>query len=71
MITHESTRRWGSPSRIVMMTDRPLGASAETLDVPLQPSRKRLALAGNAIYLKCRQRVLEFLHERHDFVEAA
>ncbi|MDZ4367076.1 MAG: ABC transporter ATP-binding protein, partial [Afipia sp.] len=28
-------------------------------------------LAANPIYLKCRQRVLEFLYERHRFVEAA
>ena len=33
--------------------------------------RKRLELATNASYLKCRQRVLEFLYERHRFVEAA
>jgi nitrate/nitrite transport system ATP-binding protein len=30
-----------------------------------------LELAANATYLKCRQRVLEFLYERHRFVEAA
>ncbi len=33
--------------------------------------RKRLELATNATYLKCRQRVLEFLYERQRFVEAA
>jgi len=33
--------------------------------------RKRLELSTNAAYLKCRQRVLEFLYERHRFVEAA
>jgi nitrate/nitrite transport system ATP-binding protein len=33
--------------------------------------RKRLELATNSGYLKCRQRVLEFLYERHRFVEAA
>ena len=32
---------------------------------------RSLALAGDATYLKCRQRVLEFLYERHHFVEAA
>mgnify|MGYP000950073672 CR=1 FL=1 len=41
------------------------------LDVPLARPRKRLELAANPTYLKCRQRVLEFLYERHRFVEAA
>jgi nitrate/nitrite transport system ATP-binding protein len=39
--------------------------------VRLPHPRKRLELATNPIYLKCRQRVLEFLYERHRFVEAA
>jgi nitrate/nitrite transport system ATP-binding protein len=39
--------------------------------VPLARPRRRLELAANATYLKCRQRVLEFLYERHSFVEAA
>ncbi|MGZ3353115.1 MAG: ABC transporter ATP-binding protein, partial [Xanthobacteraceae bacterium] len=43
----------------------------EVLDVPLVRPRKRLELSTNATYLKCRQRVLEFLYERHRFVEAA
>ena len=45
------------------------------MDIARQPvrvtRRKRLELATNATYLKCRQRVLEFLYERHRFVEAA
>ena len=43
----------------------------EVLDVPLARPRKRLSLAADPTYLKCRQRVLEFLYERHRFVEAA
>ena len=43
----------------------------EVLEVPLARPRKRLELATNAAYLKCRQRVLEFLYERQRFVEAA
>ena len=43
----------------------------EVLEVPLARPRKRLELATNPGYLKCRQRVLEFLYERHRFVEAA
>ena len=45
---------------------RDLPASSLTL-----PDRKRLEMASNQTYLKCRQRVLEFLYERHHFVEAA
>lgn|GEM_PF-5964296 len=39
--------------------------------MPLERPRKRLELASNAVYLKCRQRVLEFIYECHRFVEAA
>jgi ABC-type anion transport system duplicated permease subunit len=41
------------------------------VEVPLARLRKRLELATSPGYLKCRQRVLEFLYERHRFVEAA
>ena len=49
----------------------PAARIGEVLDVPLQRPRKRLEMAANQTYLKCRQRVLEFLYERHHFVEAA
>ena len=54
-----------------MMTNGPSARIGEVLDVPLPRPRKRLELATNATYLKCRQRVLEFLYERHRYVEAA
>jgi nitrate/nitrite transport system ATP-binding protein len=57
--------------RIVMMTNGPSAEIGETLDVPLARPRKRIELASNATYLKCRQRVLEFLYERHRYIEAA
>ena len=57
--------------RIVMMTNGPSARIGEVLEVPLARPRKRLELATNPGYLKCRQRVLEFLYERHRFVEAA
>jgi len=41
------------------------------LDVPLARPPGRLELARQPDLLKCRQRVLEFLYERHSFVEAA
>ena len=59
------------PDRIVMMTNGPSARIGEVLEVPLARPRKRLELATNPGYLKCRQRVLEFLYERHRFVEAA
>jgi nitrate/nitrite transport system ATP-binding protein len=71
MITHDVDEAVLLSDRIVMMTNGPAACIGEILDVPLQRPRKRLELAANAAYLKCRQRVLEFLYERHRFVEAA
>jgi nitrate/nitrite transport system ATP-binding protein len=39
--------------------------------VPLERPRKRLDLATDRTYLKCREAVLKFLYERNRFVEAA
>ncbi len=71
MITHDVDEAVLLSDRIVMMTNGPAARIGEILDVPLPRPRKRLDLAGNQTYLKCRQRVLEFLYERHRFVEAA
>jgi len=71
MITHDVDEAVLLSDRIVMMTNGPAAHIGEVLEVPLARPRKRLELASNATYLKCRQRVLEFLYERHRFVEAA
>jgi nitrate/nitrite transport system ATP-binding protein len=71
MITHDVDEAVLLSDRIVMMTNGPSARIGEVLEVPLARPRKRLELAANQIYLKCRQRVLEFLYERHRFVEAA
>ena len=71
MITHDVDEAVLLSDRIVMMTNGPAAHIGEVLDVPLARPRKRLELAANPTYLKCRQRVLEFLYERHRFVEAA
>ncbi len=71
MITHDVDEAVLLSDRIVMMTNGPAARIGEVLEVPLARPRKRLELATNAGYLKCRQRVLEFLYERHSFVEAA
>jgi nitrate/nitrite transport system ATP-binding protein len=71
MITHDVDEAVLLSDRIVMMTNGPAAQIGEILNVPLARPRKRLELADNTTYLKCRQRVLEFLYERHRFVEAA
>ena len=71
MITHDVDEAVLLSDRIVMMTNGPSAKIGEVLNVPLPRPRHRLELASNATYLKCRQRVLEFLYERHRFVEAA
>jgi len=54
-----------------MMTNGPAATIGEVLDVPLTRPRDRIALAGDPVYLRARESVLRFLHERHRFVEAA
>jgi nitrate/nitrite transport system ATP-binding protein len=71
MITHDVDEAVLLSDRIVMMTNGPAARIGEVLDVPLARPRRRLSLAADATYLRCRQRVLEFLYERHSFVEAA
>jgi nitrate/nitrite transport system ATP-binding protein len=71
MITHDVDEAVLLSDRIVMMTNGPAACIGEVLHVPLTRPRRRLELSANATYLKCRQRVLEFLYERHSFVEAA
>jgi len=71
MVTHDVDEAVLLSDRVVMMTNGPSARIGEVLEVPLPRPRKRLELAANATYLKCRQRVLEFLYERHRYVEAA
>jgi nitrate/nitrite transport system ATP-binding protein len=71
MITHDVDEAVLLSDRIVMMTNGPAARIGEILEVPLARPRRRMELAANTTYLKCRHRVLEFLHERHRFAEAA
>ena len=71
MITHDVDEAVLLSDRIIMMTNGPSAQIGEILEVALSRPRKRLDLVTNATFLKCRQRVLEFLYERHRFVEAA
>ncbi|MEW6255176.1 MAG: ABC transporter ATP-binding protein [Pseudomonadota bacterium] len=71
MITHDVDEAVLLSDRIVMMTNGPSARIGEVLTVNLARPRKRLELVTNPIYLKAREAVLKFLHERHRFVEAA
>ena len=71
MITHDVDEAVLLSDRIVMMTNGPSAYVGEVLDVNLPRPRKRLELVTNPTYLKAREAVLKFLHERHRFVEAA
>jgi nitrate/nitrite transport system ATP-binding protein len=71
MITHDVDEAVLLSDRIVMMTNGPAAKIGEVLDVSLARPRRRLELAGDRTYLKCREAVLKFLYERHRFVEAA
>jgi len=71
MITHDVDEAVLLSDRIVMMTNGPSAQIGDVLEVPLPRPRKRLELAASPAYIKTRQRVLEFLYERHRFIEAA
>ena len=51
--------------------ERPGGTIGEILEVPLARPRRRLELAADPTYIRCRAAVLKFLYERHRLVEAA
>jgi nitrate/nitrite transport system ATP-binding protein len=65
MITHDVDEAVLLSDRIVMMTNGPAARIGEVLEVPMARPRKRLELVADPTYLKCRQRVLEFLYARH------
>ena len=70
MITHDVDEAVLLSDRIVMMTNGPAAHIGEVLDIPLVRPRDRLALAGDATYVRCRQRVLAFLYEKQRKVES-
>ena len=71
MITHDVDEAVLLSDRIVMMTNGPSAKIGEILAVPLARPRRRLDLATDPVYLRCRTAVLKFLYERNRFVEAA
>jgi nitrate/nitrite transport system ATP-binding protein len=71
MITHDVDEAVLLSDRIVMLTNGPAATIGDILDVPLARPRRRLELATDPTYIRCREAVLKFLYERNKFVEAA
>ncbi|RUW28254.1 ABC transporter ATP-binding protein [Mesorhizobium sp. M1E.F.Ca.ET.041.01.1.1] len=71
MITHDVDEAVLLSDRIVMMTNGPAATIGEVLPVPLARPRRRIELASDSTFLRCREAVLKFLYERHRFVEVA
>jgi nitrate/nitrite transport system ATP-binding protein len=54
-----------------MMTNGPAAQVGELHTVPLARPRNRLELIADASYIESRGKVLEFLHKKSHYVEAA
>jgi nitrate/nitrite transport system ATP-binding protein len=71
MITHDVDEAVLLSDRIVMMTNGPAAKIGELLEVRLSRPRNRLELIADASYIAARGAVLEFLHKKSHYVEAA
>ena len=71
MITHDVDEAVLLSDRIVMMTNGPAAHIGELHSVSLPRPRNRLELIADAAYIESRARVLEFLHKKSHYVEAA
>jgi nitrate/nitrite transport system ATP-binding protein len=71
MITHDVDEAVLLSDRIVMMTNGPAAHIGEIHAVELARPRQRLELIGDEAYIHSRARVLEFLHRKSRYVEAA
>ena len=71
MITHDVDEAVLLSDRIVMMTNGPARRSARCWRCRWRARASGSSWRPTPTYLKCRERVLEFLYERHRFVEAA
>jgi nitrate/nitrite transport system ATP-binding protein len=71
MITHDVEEAVLLSDRIVMLTNGPAATIGSICEVPLARPRLRLELISDPTYVACRAAVLEFLHKRHRFIEAA
>jgi nitrate/nitrite transport system ATP-binding protein len=71
MITHDVDEAVLLSDRIVMMTNGPAAKIGDLHSVPLARPRNRLELIADKDYIESRARVLEFLHKKSHYVEAA
>jgi nitrate/nitrite transport system ATP-binding protein len=71
MITHDVDEAVLLSDCIVMMTNGPAARIGDVLNPALPRPRRRLELATDPEYLRCREAVLRFLYERHRFFETA
>src|SRR6266550_586023 len=65
MITHDVDEAVLLSDRVVMMTNGPSATIGEILRIELARPRRRLELATDLEYARCRAAVLEFLYARH------
>ena len=71
MVTHDVDEAVLLSDRIVMLSNGPAATIGEVLTVPLARPRRRLALADDAHYQRCRKAVMDFLYTRQGHVEHA
>ena len=65
MITHDVDEAVLLSDRVVMMTNGPSATIGDILKIGLPRPRRRLELATDAEYARCRAAILEFLYARH------
>ena len=71
MVTHDVDEAVLLSDKIVMMTNGPAAHIGEILQVDIPRPRRRVELATDPEYLRCRQAVMDFLYTRQAHVEKA
>jgi nitrate/nitrite transport system ATP-binding protein len=71
IITHDVDEAVLLSDRIVMMTNGPSATIGEICEVKLARPRRRLELADDPEYIRCRSAVMRFLYERQRHPKAA
>lgn len=69
MVTHDVDEAVLLSDRIVMLTNGPAATIGEVLTVDLPRPRKRVELADDPNYQRCRKAVIDFLYTRQAHVE--
>ena len=69
MVTHDVDEAVLLSDKIVMMTNGPAATIGEVLSVDLPRPRRRVALADDPQYQRCRKAVIDFLYTRQAHVE--